>query len=345
MLTLADLTILNGSSQVISDNGATVLRLTEARLFNSGSAFSDKQVDLRLNFSASYSFRINDNVGEGADGFVFAILANTNETLGARGEGIGYIGIRNSVGFEFDTFLNENLPNDPNGNHIALNINGEYGPAGKNKAIPIFDSGQLVYAWIDYYFQSKRIDIYVSTSSDKNSAVLGYRGNLDIAAAIGSEVGYIGFTSATGASANTHDIASLQFNSFAPNEKEGDILTGYWQRKKIKLKSNKLASAYILGDSTGRDVREISVGSIYADDDRNADGIGAAVAVKKNKRLSFSYGDFNNDQVLDIKLDFKGRDLGGNISKPLYELSIFGNFNDGQQFIMSTIASSLPRIN
>ncbi|NYC32247.1 hypothetical protein B0H42_004878 [Clostridium saccharobutylicum] len=48
-----------------------------------------------------------DVFAPGADGIVFVINNNTNG-LGTEGAGIGYQGITNSIGIEFDTYDNGN---------------------------------------------------------------------------------------------------------------------------------------------------------------------------------------------------------------------------------------------
>jgi len=75
-----------------------------------------------------FSFKIkNPQSGtSGADGIEFVINTATNN-LGEYGGGIGYSGMVNSVGVEFDTFDNNSSYGDSSlyPNHIAININGD----------------------------------------------------------------------------------------------------------------------------------------------------------------------------------------------------------------------------
>lgn len=56
----------------------------------------------------------------GANGVVFVIRANNVDGLGG---GIGYQGVVDSVGVEFDTWNNDFWDGN-NGNHIGINLEG-----------------------------------------------------------------------------------------------------------------------------------------------------------------------------------------------------------------------------
>ncbi|MDZ4754283.1 MAG: L-type lectin-domain containing protein [Phycisphaerae bacterium] len=77
-----------------------------------------------------FAFRITDpdgslfdcNVDTGADGLVF-VVQSISSSVGGLGRGIGYAGIQQSVGVEFDTWCNA-VNNDPSSNHVGINVNG-----------------------------------------------------------------------------------------------------------------------------------------------------------------------------------------------------------------------------
>jgi hypothetical protein len=127
LLNPADFT-LNGSAKftIGTDGVSSVLRLTDD--YNqSGSAFLTNTITLSNNasFSTYFKFQITDSQdfgdedGEGADGLVFAIQT-ISSNVGGLGLGIGYQGINQSLGIEFDTFNNTAYGvNDINGNHRA----------------------------------------------------------------------------------------------------------------------------------------------------------------------------------------------------------------------------------
>jgi hypothetical protein len=123
---------INGSARggISADDGHKVLRLTPAARGQGGSAFLTKRVSLvgGRSFSSYFSFQMSHQGGDyginGADGLVFVVQTKANN-VGSTGGGIGYQGISPSLGVEFDTWLNdESYAQDPNGNHIGINLNG-----------------------------------------------------------------------------------------------------------------------------------------------------------------------------------------------------------------------------
>jgi len=119
---------------VLPQDGSSLL-LTDRENFQARSVFRTEAIPLSNNyeFKTKFAFRIDrpnaehgmqdqDIRNDGADGIVFVIQTNSN-TAGSAGGGIGYYGIDNSIGIEFDTWGNDN-PNgsiiDANGNTIAI---------------------------------------------------------------------------------------------------------------------------------------------------------------------------------------------------------------------------------
>jgi|GEM_PF-2890416 len=222
----------NNATAVRNDNHVVAIRLTPAKPDQNGSVFTRAPLALvdENGFNASFSTRfsfsmtnaggaLNDSDGPGADGIVFTIQTNSNEA-GTQGEGIGYQGIPNSIGIEFDTF--DNSPNngfalnDVSGNHIGVNINGDINSIVQAPVVERMNNGGVWYAWIDYNGVSDTLDIRLSQTSDRpESSILTT--TLDLVDVLGVENAYIGFTSATGTDWNNHDILSWQFSDqFAP---------------------------------------------------------------------------------------------------------------------------------
>jgi len=212
------------------------LRLTGAFEAQAGSAFLSNPISLAGDaaFSAAFSFQMTnpggqaiygptgplDEDGPGADGLAFVVASAP--AVGASGQGIGYEGIPNSIGVEFDTW--NNSPNHPyyptpsdiygddDGNHIAVNINGDISsPIGYTPVPTRMNNGALWYAWIDYNGQTTILEVRLSQSSQRPTAP-SITVSRDLALALGDDV-YIGFTSATGAAWENHDIVGLQFNN------------------------------------------------------------------------------------------------------------------------------------
>lgn len=204
---------LNGSASVVPEGGGTVLRLTENQNSLAGSAFWPEPVVLTADtsFSGSFALRISDSGGGGADGIVFVVQNNPAgpSALGGGGGGIGYGGITQSLGVEFDTFDNGN-PTDINGNHVGLNFHGALESAKSASLDPLgqLDEGATFYAWIDYDGKTDQFDVRVNNGPTRPlDAILS--ANIDLPAVLGGK-GYVGFTGATGGAYSKHDILSFQ---------------------------------------------------------------------------------------------------------------------------------------
>src|ERR1700730_17961950 len=111
---------LNGSTAVATTADGKVLRLTPASGGQAGSAFSSTSIEFNGSsdsFSTFFQFRITNPGGiDPADGLVF-VVQPVSSSIGGSGGGIGYSGIPNSIGVEFDTFQNSW---DTNSNHVAV---------------------------------------------------------------------------------------------------------------------------------------------------------------------------------------------------------------------------------
>lgn len=100
-------------------------RLTEERNYSTGSIWYKTPIDITQSFSIELSVLLGCKDDAGADGMVF-VFTGGRYRVGFTGEGIGFAGLRPSVGIELDTWLNEHL-NDPIEDHIAIMANGRVG--------------------------------------------------------------------------------------------------------------------------------------------------------------------------------------------------------------------------
>ncbi len=213
------LLILNGQTETVSSTDGVVLRLTPAQTNKAGSAFSQTTVNVS-DFSTFFKFRITEpggsvfdcNTESGADGIVF-VVQSVSSNIGGLGSGIGYAGIGDSVGVEFDTWCNA-ANNDPNSNHLGILAGGSVNHAGalENKTLevsPGFDDGNIWYAWIDY-------DGAILEVRTNQTGIRPESADLSATIDINSQLGgvnnaYIGFTSGTGADFGNHDIISWEY--------------------------------------------------------------------------------------------------------------------------------------
>ncbi len=219
---------LNGVSSGATDaDGKKVLRMTESKEYQSGSAFikeSQKLVSDKgflASFSAYFSFQITNNNGKtekdgaGADGIAFVVQTIANN-VGSNGQGLGYEGIQQSLGIEFDTWENGDTVDDPNGNHSGIDINGDINSIKTLNEKARFNNGAIWYTWVDYDGDNQNLEIrYDTVNMRPSQPKMTYKINLP--AILVQENAYVGFTSATGASYSIHDILSFKFvNKFQP---------------------------------------------------------------------------------------------------------------------------------
>ena len=177
-------------------------RLTEDVDYASGSIWYKKPIDLMQPFMIELSIMAGCNDSLGADGMVFIFSPQTNR-LGYVGEGIGFSGLRPSVGIEIDTWRNYHL-NDPAEDHIAIMANGRVGHyndlAGPNAITNVEDciNHSLVILWqpniqkLSVQIDSREV---IAAQHDLVNGIFG-----------GNPIVYWGVTAATGRKSNIHEV-------------------------------------------------------------------------------------------------------------------------------------------
>jgi hypothetical protein len=219
---------LNGTARgATSTDAEKVLRLTQNKTSQSGSAFIKNPIKLvsdkgfMASFSAYFAFRmsntggLDEGDGAGADGIVFVIQTVANN-VGSLGGGLGYRGIKKSVGIEFDTWNNTDSSSDPDHNHVGIDTNGITRSIVTFSEKSLFNDGKIWYAWIDYDGDNQLLEVrYDSLNNRPTDPKISQK--INIPSLLVVENVYVGFTSATGSSYNTHDILAFNFvNKFQP---------------------------------------------------------------------------------------------------------------------------------
>ncbi len=215
---VAGLTINGNAAQ-----SGNALRLTPANFGQSGSAFSTSTVSLASNasFSTYFQFRFTnpggacDGLGCGADGLVF-VVQTVGNNVGGAGGGIGYDGIPNSLGVEFDTWNNGGIDNNSS-NHIGIDLNGSVNSVLLTEVTEAdMNDGDIWNAWVDYNSATQLLEARLTRSSTRpTSALLSY--TVDLASVLGTTNAFVGFTSGTGAAFADHDVLSWTLEDrFAP---------------------------------------------------------------------------------------------------------------------------------
>jgi len=197
---------LNGTAQVINSD---FLRLGTA-----GTAFTNNTVSLQndSSFSAKFTFNFNGQVNGGGDGMTFILHAD-NSSVGSSGGGMGFGGLNNSFGIEFDTWDNyEN--NEVSASHIGVNVNGSLSSLAVLDLTNSFgdlDSPSTFWtAWVEYDGVNNDLSVFFNNADVKpGAAILNY--NVDLASVIGTSDVYVGFGAASGFAASNHDVHSFAF--------------------------------------------------------------------------------------------------------------------------------------
>jgi hypothetical protein len=208
---------INGDAAVAAVAGRAVLRVTPSQYNKAGSVFGTDAITFgsTYGFSTRFTFNFNQQLGGGADGLVFVIQPLSN-SAGGSGGGIGYKGIGNSLGVEYDTY-NNGAVDAGSHNHIGVDLNGSIDSVARNTNLPfIMDSSRDLTSWIDYNDATNTLEVRLNDSNVRPlSAILSYQ--FDLATTVGGPSAFVGFTSGTGGGAANHDLVNWEFrNSFTP---------------------------------------------------------------------------------------------------------------------------------
>lgn len=209
---------LNGNAA----QAGSALRVTPATFGQAGSVFSSTTVSLAssASFSTYFQFRFSsaggacDGLGCGADGLVFAVQTVSN-TAGGAGGGIGFQGLANSVGIEFDTWFNGGLDDDSN--HVGVDINGNVNSIVRTPVTEAdMNNGGIWNAWIDYNGATNLLEVRLTQAAARPAAAL-LSLTRNLAADLGTTNAFVGFTSGTGAAFANHDVLRWQLeDNFRP---------------------------------------------------------------------------------------------------------------------------------
>ncbi|TNM39693.1 hypothetical protein FHP29_12565 [Nocardioides albidus] len=236
----------NGSATFPTADGGRVLRVTPAVGGQHGSVFTQSKVNLLdgASFSTQFDFRFSGQESEvdghpsGADGLVFTVQ-NVDNVIGGSGGGIGYQGLAQSVGIEFDNWWNfqgyveppiseeEGIPPpagvDPTSwigpEHVGIDLDGSIHSV-VTALLPegmVLDEPVVHHAWVDYDGGTKMLELRLSDGEERPAdPLLSYQ--VDLPAVLGgsgapAQDAFLGFTSATGALFANHDVLSWTFSN------------------------------------------------------------------------------------------------------------------------------------
>jgi gliding motility-associated-like protein len=245
----------NGSAYSENCNCYT---LTNETATQSGSVWNKIKINLNQSFDYKFNINLGSKDNDGADGMVF-VLQNISVNIGTTGEGLGFSGVKPSIGILIDTYQNSNQ-NDPAYDHISINRDGDvYHNSANNLDGPVralsnsdnIEDGQWHTLRVTWDATTKKLSAQVD-------GVDRVQTTLDLVAQVFNndpEV-FWGFTAATGGSNNRQRFCTSLNPDFAlaPNQPTcfpipvlfndnsvsfGTILKWYWDFGDGKIDSVK----------------------------------------------------------------------------------------------------------
>ena len=193
-----------------------VLRIVPASGNQKGTVVRRNKITLQGGFSTYFKMCLNG--GSRADGLTFVIQNNDTPQIGAYGGGIGYKGIPNSFGVEFDIYQNnaDEGISDPNNSHVAIVKNGSNDHSSNNANVVDYTStaaqaiyGNVINVWVDYASNGTLTVTYGTSETRSDSANHTISDNVGTAL-VGKDV-YVGFAASTGGSTANHDVKKWYF--------------------------------------------------------------------------------------------------------------------------------------
>ncbi len=210
---------LSGTATKINEQ---CIRLVPDYQYVSGSAWYEKPIDLSVPFQMEVCLVFGEKDLDGADGIVFVFHPRVAIT-GWRGEGMGFSGLRPSLGIEFDTYQNYHLA-DPEEDHIAVMANGQthhYGGLVTPVAVGNLEDNQRHVLRIVWDPDQNLLQVFLD-----NNLQVAFNGDIVNGIFGGNPIVYWGVTAATGRLSNVHEICikELRFAEVDGKGNESDML-------------------------------------------------------------------------------------------------------------------------
>ena len=186
-------------------SGGNCFVLTEDDFWQGGSIWYKQPISLDAPFNMEMKINFGDRDEFGADGIVFVFYPRP-DVDGRAGEGMGFGGLRPSLGIEIDTYQNYHL-DDPEEDHIAFMVNGithhAHSIAGPVRVNPTgnIEDGRIHLVKIDWDPAIHYLRIYID-----HQLRLSMQQNLKENIFYGNPTVYWGFTAATGKRTNRQAV-------------------------------------------------------------------------------------------------------------------------------------------
>jgi len=204
-----------------------VLRLAPAHTDRRGAAWAIEKREVATGFETEFRFQLTHQggLGHGADGIAFLLQNDGPSAIAGNGGAVGFAmgngfgdprvpGIPFSIAVFLDTYRNEDA-GDPSNNYIAVCNNGSipemrWPPArlAYTRHLPVFLKDKRVHTMRVVY----RPPVMSVFLDDLSNPVL--TSPVDLAPVVDAQgKTYVGFTAATGAGYQDHDLLSWTFNA------------------------------------------------------------------------------------------------------------------------------------
>jgi gliding motility-associated-like protein len=195
---------LNGTARQISDR---CFQLTDEQFSKVGSIWDSTKINLNESFDVNLDLFFGCKDANGADGIVFGFQP-ISTSIGAVGEGMGFLGVQPSIGIEMDTYQNTNR-NDPTFDHIAIFKNGDVTHGSANTLagpVSIDPSGnvedcKLHNIRVTWDAVGKKLEVFIDCVSK-----ISYTGDIVRDIFNGDPNVFWGFTAATGGAVNRQEV-------------------------------------------------------------------------------------------------------------------------------------------
>lgn len=201
----------------------TVLQLNPAQQLQDGAGYLANPVTLGAGgaFTTSFQFRFLDTGGVGpADGMTFALTgtdANDKGTFGlTNGHNLGYAWMPNSIAVAFTTFQTNMVSIDVGGSLTNFAAASPYGVTScdSGTGLGCMANGDLWTVNIGYDGSGLSVSVQDGTAAVQD-VINDYPISVDSALA-GRNSAYVGFSAATGAGIQTHNVVDWSFANTAP---------------------------------------------------------------------------------------------------------------------------------
>nr|WP_255490740.1 cadherin-like domain-containing protein [Spartinivicinus marinus] len=190
------------------------IQLTAEENNKHGTAWSEEKIDLTKDFTLNFQLNFGNKDSDGADGIVFVLQNNEKgiEAVGKSGGGLGFEGLENSFGIEFDTWKNAT---DLDEDHAAF-VNGGYVKHDKEltsrQPLDNIEDGKWHDVQITWDASEQRITYKFTnqtTGKEVTDSVVRDIVNKDLG---GSTEAWFGFTASTGGSNNTQSVRNVELH-------------------------------------------------------------------------------------------------------------------------------------